>query len=141
VVRRNYPELWRQVCKLVGQPTDTSIDRVHQAYGEVVGRGTIQRIQAGGMPRVASLAKMADYLGVRLDALLSTNELAEPNPPYGDFSEPRSVTDSEWAAIQALRAYPHDQRAAKLAELESEGARWRRVRDELIAEMKTGGKK
>lgn len=61
---RSLPSLWLAVCRHVGLPPDSSIDRVLAAYGEAVGRGTIQRIRDGDQPRLASLQKLADAIGL-----------------------------------------------------------------------------
>jgi hypothetical protein len=54
----------------VGLHPDTSIDKVHAAYGGAVGRGTIQRLQEGGRPRLESLQKMADAIGLDVSLLM-----------------------------------------------------------------------
>lgn len=61
---RAMPALWESVCRAAGLPPDASIDRVLDAYQHSVGRGTLQRIRDGDSPRMASLEKLADAIGL-----------------------------------------------------------------------------
>jgi hypothetical protein len=63
-MRNDYPPLWEAICRAAAVDPSSSVDRVHAAYASVVGRGTIQRIREGGSPRMESLSKMADQIGL-----------------------------------------------------------------------------
>jgi hypothetical protein len=97
---REWPELWVAVCGHVKLPVEASLDRVRAAYGDVVGRGTFQRIQAGGQPQMASLAKMAEQLRIKPEALI-----AGPGPrrPPKTFADRHEVTESDWALLQDIK--------------------------------------
>lgn len=69
---RQQSELWIAVCREAGLPPDASIDRVLAAYGGSVGRGTIQRINEGGLPRMSSLEAMAAAINVRVEKFLAS---------------------------------------------------------------------
>lgn len=81
VEKRNLPDLWVRICGRVGLPKEASIERVMAAYGDSVGRGTIQRIRDGGDPRLASLKKMADHIRVDVRELVGSIEHSAPPPP------------------------------------------------------------
>lgn len=67
---RESNEMWRLACACAGVEPDASIDKVHEAFGGSVGRGTIQRIREGGTPHLASLQRMADHLGIGVDRMI-----------------------------------------------------------------------
>jgi hypothetical protein len=84
---RSMPPLWETVCRAVGLPAGASIDKVLEACGHAVGRGTLQRIRDGGSPRMSSLQKLAEAVG-----LDDWSRLAPPSDggvaSAGSFDEP-----------------------------------------------------
>ena len=121
------PPLWRALCAHVRLPDDSSIDRVHVAYGKVVGRGTIQRIHDGTLPNLSSLKSLADHLHIDVVTLQTppspthakrVSEQAEPSaadaapvilPPRGDGEptflgfEKKVYTASDFGLLEDLK--------------------------------------
>lgn len=65
--------IWQAICTLlhIDPHSRGALDAAHTALHEAVGRGTLQRIKDGVEPRVASLNKIADALGVDRASLLT----------------------------------------------------------------------
>lgn len=93
------PPIWITVCRLadVDPSAPGSLDAVHGALLNCVGRGTLQRMQSGGYPSLKSLEKIAHQLDVPWTELIAGHEaarkhyrLAEPTPHYGALAHPAS---------------------------------------------------
>lgn len=109
--RREFPALWVTVCRTVSLPLTASVDVVHEAYGNAVGRGTIQRIQKGVKPQLASLHKMADKIGVSAKVFLddeAPTQARQAKPPTLEHAlrvvldELQGLSPSRWVAVRAV---------------------------------------
>lgn len=101
--RDGYPQLWVTICRRVRLPPTASVDRVRAAYGNVVGRGTIQRIQEGIDPRFATLRNLADQLGMHIAEFLANDEREPRRPPPG-YADRIEVSESDWALLQDVKS-------------------------------------
>lgn len=62
-----------------------------------------------------------------------------PPPPDPKFTDRRSPpTDSEWAILDAIRAFPEEERERVRAELTEKASYWERIAKELL-KQRTGG--
>lgn len=58
------PPLWTAILARIDPPLEKpTIDAVHEALGQVVGRGTVQRIRDGVDPSAKNMRKIAEHLG------------------------------------------------------------------------------
>jgi hypothetical protein len=132
MAKREYPQLWLQVCKAAKLPPSSSVDVVFAFYGGDggVGRGTIQRIYEGGSPRVSSLEKIADRARVKTAWLMQS---AEPPPPPKGFTDRREVSESDWALLQDIKRAAFD---SEIEVIRKRAVELQRRVDERIAELK-----
>jgi hypothetical protein len=135
MAKREHPQLWVQVCKAAKLPPSASVDAVFAFYGGEggVGRGTIQRINEGGLPRVSSLERIAERARVSTAWLMATNAPPPPPTPPQGFADRHQVSASDWALLQDIKS------AAFESEIEAIRKRARELQrrvDERIAELK-----
>lgn len=87
-MERKTNDLWSHLLGRLGLPDDASVDAVHAALGDVVGRGTVQRMRQGGHSfSLTVIGRIAQRLGCDVTDLLSGRYEA---PRVASVSEPET---------------------------------------------------
>jgi|GEM_PF-4468540 len=149
---RGLKELSAQVAYLasLGIARDTywrDLLKGNKSFGEKMAR-KIEAAMAPPLPRghldtPPERAGSADLIYGRHEgsaAVLAVKEpSAEPPKPDPKFTDLRSPpTDSEWAILDAIRAFPQEERDRVRAELQDKASYWERIARELL-KQRAGG--
>ena len=109
-----------------------------------IGSKMARRLEAAGDNPKPKGWMDAEYQHV--DALLQTDEGpvvdvgAPPPPAIGSGERKRPPSDSEWAILDSIRAFPQEERDKLRADLRAKADYWERIAKELLAAQSGGGK-
>ena len=136
---RGLKELSAQVTYLasLGIARDTywrDLIRGNKSFGEKMAR-KIEAAMSPPLPR----GHLDGVLAGRTEAADVASGVTPPPKPDSKFSDRRTPpTDSEWAILDAIRAFPQEERVRVRAELQDKASYWERIARELL-KQRAGG--